>query len=181
MISHLYGTQPNGNEPSAGRAVGPSHRYAGQGASSERSSPSGPLPGDEILIGRKRTFRILVVEDSEANLVLAQSVLEREGFLVDGAGSAEDARDVIRDKPPDLILMDIQLPGMDGLDFTRELKADPSTASIPVVALTAHAMPIYERAAQAAGCEGFITKPSSPAVLAAQVNAFLEGRGKQDN
>lgn len=98
---------------------------------------------------------------------------------MESAGSAEAARDLIQGHRPDLILMDIQLPGIDGLDFTRELKANPDTASIPVLALTAHDMPLYQRAAHAAGCEGFIAKPASPTVLSAHVRDFLEQRDSE--
>ena len=107
--------------------------------------------------------------------MLASAALENAGFAVDGAGSAEEAREVLADHHPDLILMDIRLPGMDGLEFTRELKASPKTAAIPVIALTAHTMPLFERSARLAGCVGFIAKPASPAVLTAEVTEFLFG------
>ncbi len=121
-----------------------------------------------------RQQKIFVVEDNPANLLLAVTVLEADGYAVESAGSAEAARERIQLQHPDLILMDIQLPGIDGLDFTRELKANPKTASIPVVALTAHDMPLYQRAAHAAGCEGFIAKPATPTVLSAHVRDFLD-------
>jgi two-component system cell cycle response regulator DivK len=116
---------------------------------------------------------ILIVEDNAGSLMLATVSLEIEGFAVAGAGSAEEARTVLATKTPDLILMDIQLPGIDGLDFTKELKADPETTSIPVIALTAHSMPLHERAARAAGCAGFIAKPWTPSELSREVRAFL--------
>ena len=118
---------------------------------------------------------ILIVEDNAGSLMLATVALELEGFAVAGAESAEEARTVLANKTPDLILMDIQLPGIDGLDFTKELKADAETSSIPVIALTAHAMPLHERAARAAGCAGFIAKPWTPAALSREVRAFLAG------
>src|SRR2546430_17694369 len=104
---------------------------------------------------------ILIVEDNAGSLMLATVMLETEGFQVAGAGSAEEARDVLATKTPDLILMDIQLPGMDGLEFTRELKADTDTAAIPVIALTAPAIPISERAARAAACERVVAQAVS--------------------
>ena len=116
---------------------------------------------------------ILIVEDDPGSLMLATAALEADGFDVAGSESAELAREAIAGRMPALILMDIGLPGMDGLDFTRELKARPRTAAIPIVALTAHNMPLYERAAMAAGCEGFIAKPVSPAALTAEVRTFL--------
>lgn len=118
---------------------------------------------------------ILIVEDNAGSLMLATVMLETEGFEVAGAGSAEEARNVLTTRTPDLILMDIQLPGMDGLEFTRELKSDPDTAAIPVIALTAQVMPIYERAARAAGCEGFIAKPWTPEAFSREIRAFLAG------
>src|SRR3979409_2334224 len=104
-------------------------------------------------------MRILLVEDNPANQLLAETVLEREGFLVDIAGSAAEAVRLIGAHLPDLILMDISLPGQDGLSLTRDLKSDPATSRVPVVALTAHAMVGDREAALAAGCSGHITKP----------------------
>jgi CheY-like chemotaxis protein len=116
---------------------------------------------------------ILIVEDDPGSLLLATTVLESDGFEVEGFESAEAARDAIPRRKPALILMDIGLPGMDGLDFTRELKSKSKTAAIPIVALTANNMPLYERAATAAGCQGFIVKPVSPTLLAGEVRKFL--------
>ncbi|HEY6875143.1 MAG TPA: response regulator [Candidatus Dormibacteraeota bacterium] len=116
---------------------------------------------------------ILIVEDNVGSLMLATVLLETEGFQVSGAESAEEARAILASRTPDLILMDMQLPGTDGLDFTKELKASPATAGIPVVALTARAMPADEVAARAAGCVGFIAKPWTPESLGQEVREFL--------
>ena len=116
---------------------------------------------------------ILIVEDNPGSLMLATVALELEGFKVEGAETAEQARALLGSSTPDLILMDIQLPDTDGLEFTRELKADPATAAIPVIALTAHVMPLHERAAKAAGCVGFIPKPWMPEVLSREVRSYL--------
>jgi CheY-like chemotaxis protein len=116
---------------------------------------------------------ILIVDDDPSSLMLATAALEADGFEVAGSESAEVARNAIAKRKPALILMDIGLPGMDGLDFTKELKSSGRTASIPIVALTANNMPLHERAARAAGCEGFISKPVSPAALTAEVRTFL--------
>jgi two-component system cell cycle response regulator DivK len=116
---------------------------------------------------------ILIVDDDPSSLMLATAALEADGFEVAGSESAEVARNAIAKRKPALILMDIGLPGMDGLDFTKELKSSGRTASIPIVALTANHMPLHERAARAAGCEGFISKPVSPAALTAEVRTFL--------
>jgi two-component system, cell cycle response regulator DivK len=120
---------------------------------------------------------ILVVDDDPSSLMLATAALEGDGFAVAGADSAEEARMLISKRTPQLILMDVRLPGMDGLEFTKELKSKPKTAGIPVIALTAHAMPLYERAARAAGCDGFISKLAGPAALSAEVRTFLSSRG----
>jgi len=116
---------------------------------------------------------ILIVEDNPGSLMLATVALEIEGFAVAGAETAAQARSVLAHATPDLILMDIQLPDADGLEFTKELKADPANAGIPVIALTAHAMPLHERAARAAGCVGFIAKPWTPEALSRDVRAVL--------
>ncbi len=122
---------------------------------------------------------ILIVEDNPGSLMLATVSLETDGYQVIGAESAEEARTVLSHETPDIILMDIQLPGMDGLEFTKELKGDPETATIPVVALTAHAMPLHERAARAAGCVGFIVKPWVPEALSRDVRGYLAAAGTE--
>lgn len=116
---------------------------------------------------------ILVVEDNEVNQLLTASVLEREGFEVDVAGSSVQAIEQLANRKPDLILMDIQLPGMDGLALTRRLKADPATANITVVALTAHAMSGDREQTLAAGCAGYISKPIDTRTFGSQVREFL--------
>ncbi len=116
---------------------------------------------------------ILVVEDNEANQLLASSVLEREGYRIALASDSLSAREAIRRREPDLILMDIQLPGQGGLDFTRELKADPTTAGIPIVALTALAMPGDRERSLEAGCSGYISKPIDTRTFATEVRKYL--------
>jgi CheY-like chemotaxis protein len=116
---------------------------------------------------------ILVVDDNPTNLKLVADVLEFEGHHVITAGDAEEAQTIIARTPPDLILMDIALPGMDGLTLTRQLKADPQTRHIRVVALTAFAMKGDDNKATAAGCEGYITKPIDTRKFPAQVAAYL--------
>jgi len=116
---------------------------------------------------------ILVVEDNEANQMLVSAVLELEGYEVRVAGSAPEALEQMRDRVPDLILMDIQLPGQDGLSFTRQLKADGSTASIPIVALTAHAMSGDRSVALGAGCAGYISKPIDTRTFGSMVRRYL--------
>ena len=116
---------------------------------------------------------ILIVEDNEANQMLAQAVLELEGYRVAVAGSADEAGELLRGETPALILMDLQLPGRDGLTFTRELKSDPSTRDIPIVALTAHAMHGDRDLAFSAGCAGYIAKPIDTRTFGHQVRYFV--------
>jgi CheY-like chemotaxis protein len=118
---------------------------------------------------------ILIVEDNEANRLLASAVLEREGFRVEMAGSAQEALELLDSTAPDLILMDVQLPGMDGLSLTRRLKGDQKTAAIPVVALTALAMMGDRERTLEAGCSGYISKPINTRTFAAEVGKFLPG------
>ena len=117
---------------------------------------------------------ILLVEDNEANQMLARAVLELEGFVVRVAGSAEEARVQLRAARPSLILMDVQLPGEDGLSLTRALKADPATESIPVVALTAHAMSGDRSLAIHAGCKGYIAKPIDTRTFGREVRRYVD-------
>ena len=116
---------------------------------------------------------ILVVEDNETNQMLTVAVLERDGYRVVVAGSAEEARHRMETETPQLILMDVQLPGEDGLAFTRQLKRNPATSPIPVVAMTAHAMQGDADLAMKAGCSGYIAKPIDTRALAEQVRRYL--------
>ena len=116
---------------------------------------------------------VLLVEDNETNQLLTMAVLERDGFEVDVAGTAEEARERIERVRPDLILMDLQLPGVDGLAFTRTLRADPATADIPVVAMTAHVMLGDQEEAMAAGCAGYIAKPIDTRTLGDSLRRYL--------
>jgi CheY-like chemotaxis protein len=117
---------------------------------------------------------ILVVDDHEANLKLAAAVLQWEGYRVSRAIDAEQALLVIRESPPDLILLDIALPRMDGLTFTRLLKSDPATSQIPVIAFTAFAMKSDEQKAVDAGFDGYIAKPFDSRSLSEKVAGYLK-------
>jgi CheY-like chemotaxis protein len=117
--------------------------------------------------------RILIVDDNPTNLKLASQVLEVEGCTVDQATDAEQAQELLQHMTPDLILMDIALPGMDGLTLTRKLKADEKLKHIPVVAMTAFAMKGDDRKALDAGCDGYITKPIDTRKFPQQVSVFL--------
>jgi CheY-like chemotaxis protein len=118
--------------------------------------------------------RILVVDDNPTNLKLAVDVLEFEGYEVLRALNAGEAQEVIKRSPPALILMDIQMPGMDGLTFTRKLKADEATRQIPIVAMTSFAMKGDDLKAREAGCDGYLTKPIDTRKLPVQIADFLQ-------
>ena len=117
--------------------------------------------------------RVLVIEDNAANMRLATFVLESAGHVVLGATNAEVGLAVVRDQQPDLVLMDIQLPGMDGLQAAAQLKADPATRAIPIIALTALAMKGDEERIRAAGCDGYIAKPLAYKNVLAVIDAHL--------
>lgn len=118
---------------------------------------------------------ILVVDDNPTNLKLVSDVLEFEGYTMLKAADAEEAQVILASHLPDIILMDIALPGMDGLSLTRLLKADPRTQQIHIVALTAFAMKGDDQKAFDAGCDGYITKPINTRELPGQVAKFLAG------
>ncbi len=117
---------------------------------------------------------VLIVEDTLVNLKLVRLLLTREGFDVRAAASAEEALDILKDFRPRIILTDIQLPGMDGLELTRRLKSDPATSHVVVLALTAYAMKSDERRAFDSGCDGFITKPIDTRNFPKLIQQYLE-------
>jgi len=102
---------------------------------------------------------ILIVEDNEKNLKLVRDVLQYKGYLTIEAGTGEDGVRLARERGPALILMDIQLPGMDGITALGQLRADPATRAIPVIAVTASAMTQDRKKIMAAGFDGYQTKP----------------------
>jgi two-component system cell cycle response regulator DivK len=102
---------------------------------------------------------VLVVEDKETNRKLVRDVLQFQGYEVAEAETAEDGLRMVQERRPDLILMDIHLPGMDGIEALKRLRADPSTSDIPVIALTASAMPEEQDSILSAGFDGYETKP----------------------
>src|SRR5690349_9774940 len=116
---------------------------------------------------------ILIVDDNAANLKLARVVLSAEGYDVRTATDAEEALRVLTTISPRLVLMDIQLPDMDGLELTRRLKADPKYRDLIIVALTAYAMKGDDEKAKKAGCDGYVTKPIDPETLPTLVSEFL--------
>jgi CheY-like chemotaxis protein len=118
--------------------------------------------------------RILVVDDNPINLKLVSDVLEYEGYKIDRALDAENALEILEHSLPDLILMDIALPGMDGLTLTRLLKNREDTGHIPIVALTAFAMKGDDQKAYNAGCNGYIPKPVDIRKLPNQIAEILK-------
>jgi CheY-like chemotaxis protein len=120
--------------------------------------------------------RILLIEDNAVNRRLAQFLLKSQGYEVWEVGSAPEAFAALKEKRPDLILMDIQLPGMDGLAATRHLKADPATRDIPVLAVTSYAMKGDESKAFEAGCSGYVTKPIDKTLFLEAVAKALRDR-----
>jgi len=122
--------------------------------------------------------RILIVEDNPLNMELATDILEACGHEILQADNAEKGIARAREERPDLILMDIRLPGMDGLEATAILKANPETRDIPVIALTAQAMPNDREKAEEAGCDGYIIKPFDTKLLPAAISRALESRNK---
>jgi CheY-like chemotaxis protein len=117
---------------------------------------------------------VLIVDDHPVNLKLASEVLLASGHRVVVAADAEQAQHLLTTLVPDLILMDIALPGMDGLALTKIIKADARLRHVPVVALTAYAMRGDELKASHAGCDGYITKPIDTRGLVEQVSAFID-------
>ncbi len=116
---------------------------------------------------------ILIVEDNPINLKLAKLLLTLEGYEVRSAMDAEEAIKVLATFHPRLILMDLQLPGKNGLDLTRELKSDSKTHDIFIIALTAYAMKGDKEKAKAAGCDGYMTKPISAATFPGMIADYL--------
>ena len=118
-------------------------------------------------------LQILVVEDNEMQSILARFLLEEAGHTVQIAGSAEAALETLRSFSVDLILMDLQLPGMDGLELTRILRQDPMRAATPIIALTAYTDPSDLGKARAAGCTGSISKPIDTGSFARHVGRSM--------
>ncbi|MDO9002429.1 MAG: response regulator [Aquabacterium sp.] len=118
--------------------------------------------------------RVLIVDDNALNLELARAVLQAAEITVDCAADANEAVDQITVFEPDLILMDIQMPGMDGLELTRRLKAASQTQGIVVVAFTAYAMSGDRARMREAGCDGYIAKPIDVATFVATLQSIFD-------
>ncbi len=118
--------------------------------------------------------RILVIEDTEENLRLFHAIFKLEGAETLEADEAQKGIEIAQHEHPDVILMDVHMPGMDGLAATRVLRADPKTCNIPIVAVTASVMDTDRDNALAAGCDGHIPKPIDPASLVEMVASYLK-------
>jgi two-component system, cell cycle response regulator DivK len=119
------------------------------------------------------TKRILVVEDQVDNRQIVRDLLTANDYEMTEAENGEEALAALEKERPDLILMDIQLPIMDGYEATRRIKADPSLCSIPIIAVTSYALSGGEEKARAAGCNDFVPKPYSPRQLLAKIRQYL--------
>ena len=117
--------------------------------------------------------RILVVEDQEDNRQIIRDMLSTTDYEIMEAESGEAALEAVAKQRPDLILMDIQLPGMDGYEVTRRIKADPALRSITIIAVTSYALSGEEQKARAAGCDEYVPKPYSPRQLLAKIRQNL--------
>jgi len=126
-----------------------------------------------------RMPKLLLVEDNEMNRDMLSRRLERRGFQVICATDGQQGIDMVRVEKPDLILMDMSLPVLDGWEATRRLKAEPELRGIPVIALTAHAMATDERQAREAGCDDFDTKPVELMRLLDKIQQLLQRTARE--
>jgi CheY-like chemotaxis protein len=121
-----------------------------------------------------RDRSVLIVEDNEDNRIVYSTILRHHGFRVSEALDGEEGIAKARRERPDLILMDISIPLIDGWEVTRQLKAEEATRHIPVIALTAHAMPGDRARALEVGCDGYLAKPCEPRAVLAEVNRLID-------
>jgi two-component system, cell cycle response regulator DivK len=124
----------------------------------------------------ERAPTILIVEDNEDNRIVYSTMLRHFGFAVDEAENGAEGILKARTGLPDLILMDIAIPLVDGWEAVQRLKRDPTTAAIPIVALTAHAMPADREKAIQVGCDGYLAKPCEPRAVVEEVKRILESK-----
>jgi CheY-like chemotaxis protein len=125
--------------------------------------------------------KILLVEDNKVNRRLAGFLLRSQGYEVCEATTAAATFEMVHKERPDLIVMDVQLPGMDGLEITRRLKEQPATADIPVIAVTSYAMKGDREKALAAGCAGYVTKPIDKSTFIQEVAAHVGGKSNSQD
>ena len=123
--------------------------------------------------GKETLARILVVDDHEDNIEVLRVRLESWGYTTDARSNGAEALEYVTATPPDLILMDISIPIIDGWEATQVLKHDPLTRDIPIIALTAHALASDREKAMEVGCDGYLAKPCEPRAVVAEVQRFL--------
>jgi two-component system, cell cycle response regulator DivK len=123
---------------------------------------------------------VLYVEDNEYNRKIVRQLLSRTSYRLREAADGEAALGMVRTERPDLILMDVQLPKMSGLDVTRALRDDPATANVPIIVVTSFALSGDDQRAMAAGASAYIAKPYSPRELLALINTFLAGAPSEE-
>jgi len=119
--------------------------------------------------------RVLIVDDNPTNLKLVAYLVRAQGYEVDTAGDAESALAALSSRRPDVVLMDLQLPGVDGLELTRRIKADPKTKDIAIIAVTAYAMKGDREKALDAGCDDYVTKPIDTRALPGIIAKYTRG------
>ena len=117
--------------------------------------------------------KVMIVEDNELNMKLFRDLIEASGYETIQTRNGMEALDLARKYRPDLILMDIQLPGLDGYEATRRIKANPELRHIPIVAVTSYALSGDDLKAREAGCDAYVTKPFSPRALLAKIREYL--------
>jgi two-component system cell cycle response regulator DivK len=122
---------------------------------------------------------VLYVEDNEYNRKIVRQLLSRTSYRLREAADGESALGMVREERPDLVLMDVQLPKMSGLEVTRRLRKDPATADVPIIVVTSFALSGDDRRAMEAGASAYIAKPYSPRELLALINTFLSAREEQ--
>ena len=120
--------------------------------------------------------RVLIVDDNPTNLKLVAYLVRAQGYEVDTAGDAESALAALASRRPDVVLMDLQLPGVDGLELTRRIKADPKTKDIAIIAVTAYAMKGDREKALDAGCDDYVTKPIDTRALPGIIAKYIRGQ-----
>lgn len=145
---------------------------------SKITTPTAESGGVDAANTSKEAPLILVVDDFEDGREMYASYLRFSGYRVDEAADGNEALEKAFTLRPDIILMDLSLPGIDGWQATRELKRDERTANIPIVALTGHALEAHSRSAKEAGCDAFIVKPCMPMDLLNEIRRILDSAEK---
>lgn len=123
---------------------------------------------------KKETKKVLIAEDNDDNRIVYATMLEHHGYEVVSTGNGSEVMELVGNEMPDIILMDVSLPGMSGWTATEELKKNPDTAHIPVIAVTAHALPEDREKAREVGCDGYLSKPVEPRRVLEEVERMMD-------